>query len=197
MADYADDAAALLDALDWPSAHVVGSSFGGMVAQHLALRHPERVNRMVLACTSPGGLLPSFPLHELEKLDVEARIELKLGLLDNRWDPANDDPIPDLNSLYDILVAQMREEPDAERARGERLQLEARADHDTSNQLHKITAPTLICAGEYDDQAPLPNSQALAERIPGARLRVFHGGHLFMIQDPQAFPAMIKFLSCG
>lgn len=194
MAQYADDAAALLDALGWSRAHIVGTSFGGMVAQHLAIRHPTRVDRMVLSCTSPGGALPSFPLHELEKLDTEARIELKLGLLDNRWDPGNDDPIPGLGSFYDVLVERMRAEPDPETAAGERLQLEARAEHDAGPCLHTITAPTLVCAGEYDDQAPIANSEALVEAIPRARLAVFQGGHLFLMQDPTAFPTIVDFL---
>jgi len=55
MADYADDAAALLDYVGWGTAKVIGVSFGGMVAQELVLRHPAKVERLVLACTSPGG----------------------------------------------------------------------------------------------------------------------------------------------
>ena len=55
MSDYADDAAALLDAIGWDRCHVVGTSFGGMVAQEFALRHPGRVDRLVLNCTSSGG----------------------------------------------------------------------------------------------------------------------------------------------
>ena len=65
MFDYADDAAALCAALGWGRARVVGTSFGGMVAQHLAIRHPDLVERLVLNCTSPGGELASFPLDEL------------------------------------------------------------------------------------------------------------------------------------
>ena len=55
MAEYGEDAARLLDAVGWETARVVGVSFGGMVAQEVALRHPERVERLVLACTSSGG----------------------------------------------------------------------------------------------------------------------------------------------
>jgi pimeloyl-ACP methyl ester carboxylesterase len=55
MADYADDAAALLDALGWARAHVAGYSFGAMVAQHVAIGHGARIDRLVLAATSPGG----------------------------------------------------------------------------------------------------------------------------------------------
>ena len=194
MADYAADAAAVIEAVGWERAHLVGTSFGGMVALNLAIDFPDRVDKMVLACTSPGGPLPSFPLHTLAELDTEAAIELKLGLLDARWDPGADEPIPGLGSFYDVLIERMREEPDEETARGSRLQLEARADHDVATRLGEIRAPTLVCAGEYDDQAPLANSQALVDRIDGAELAVFQGGHLFLLQDRSAFPAIIEFL---
>lgn len=195
MDEYADDAAALMTAMGWESAHVVGSSFGGMVALNLAIRHGERIDKLVLNCTSPGGLLPSFPLHELEKLDTEAAIELKLGLYDSRWNPAADDPIPGLGRLYDDMIERMRTVPDPETKRGQLLQLEARAGHDVSRQLHHISAQTLVCAGEYDDQAPLKNSMALVEGIADARLKVFQGGHLFMVQDRTSYQTMIDFLN--
>ena len=64
MADYADDAAALLDAVGWERVRVVGVSFGGMVALELALRHPDRVTKLALCCTSPGGEGgSSYPIH--------------------------------------------------------------------------------------------------------------------------------------
>ena len=66
MQDYADDAAALLDELGWDKCHVIGVSFGGMVAQEFAIRYPERINRLVLAVTSSGAEgEASLPLHEL------------------------------------------------------------------------------------------------------------------------------------
>ncbi len=194
MDGYADDAAALIAAMGWPSAHVVGTSFGGMVALNLAIRHGEVIDRLVLNCTSPGGPLPSFPLHELDKLDSEAAIEVKLGLLDSRWNPGATEPIPGLGPFYDLMIERMRATPESEAARGSMLQLLARADHDVSTGLGRVAAPTLVCAGEYDDQAPLQNSIALVDGIPDARLRVFQGGHLFMIQDRSAFATMIDFL---
>ena len=194
MADYADDAVAVMEAMGWESANVVGTSFGGMVALNMAIHHSERIDKMVLNCTSPGGLLPSFQLHELEKLDAEASIELRLGLLDSRWNPAADDPIPGLGMFYDAMIERMRVEPDPETKRGALLQLEARAGHDVSRKLHHITAETLVCAGEYDDQAPVQNSMALVDGIANARLKVFQGGHLFLIQDRSAFRYIIDFL---
>ncbi len=194
MAGYADDAAALLDELGWEKAHVVGTSFGGMVAQHFAIRHPERLGRLVLNCTSPGGLHPSFPLHTIEELDVEARLELRLGLLDNRWDPGRDEPIPGLGAIYDRYIAGFRDERPSESQAGYLRQIEARSHHDATLGLPKITAPTLVCAGAYDDLAPPINSERLAEAIPNAELQVFDGGHLFMLQDRTSFGAMTDFL---
>jgi 3-oxoadipate enol-lactonase len=86
MADYADDAARLLDGLQWERAHVIGYSFGGMVAQELALRHPSRINRLVLAATSPGGAGgSSFPFHNLT-LTGEERARHMIPISDQRHD---------------------------------------------------------------------------------------------------------------
>src|SRR5579863_498031 len=89
MADYADDAAALMDHIGWPSAKVVGVSFGGMVAQELVLRHPAKVERLVLACTSPGGAGgASYPFHEIQHLKGEARARFLMPISDTRHDEA-------------------------------------------------------------------------------------------------------------
>ena len=75
MADYAADAAALLDHVGWDTCRVVGVSFGGMVAQELAVTSPERVERLALLCTSPGGASgASYPLHELAALPTDERV---------------------------------------------------------------------------------------------------------------------------
>ena len=77
---------------------------------------------------------------------------------------------------------------------GARRQLEARKGHDTWDRLPGVTAPTLVCAGRYDGISPLPNCEALADRIPDGRLEVFEGGHLFMLEDARAWPTIITFL---
>ena len=79
MAQYAADAAAVLDAVGWRSARVVGVSFGGMVAQELAVTNPERTERLALVCTSPGGASPSYPLHELAEIGEDERAALRTG----------------------------------------------------------------------------------------------------------------------
>ena len=127
-------------------------------------------------------------------MDVEAAIEMKLGLFDSRWNPGADDPIPGLGAVYDQMIEGMRQEPTPEAKRGYHLQLEARSHHDVLRQLHHISAQTLVCAGEFDDQAPLANSMAIVDGIDDARLKVFQGGHLFLIQDRSAFGYIIDFL---
>ena len=77
---------------------------------------------------------------------------------------------------------------------GARRQLEARAAHDTWDRLPDIACPVLIAAGRYDGIALPATQERMAARIPGATLRFFDGGHLFMIQDRTAYPAMVEFL---
>ncbi|MDP3635313.1 alpha/beta fold hydrolase [Phenylobacterium sp.] len=196
MADYADDASALMGELGIGRAHIVGVSFGGMVAQELVLRHPRRVDRLVLACTSPGGAGgASFPFHEIDHLKGEARARHLTPISDTRRDAAWAEANPD---TYRQIIAissadPYGEEPDHEM--GARRQLEARAHHDTWDRLDQIEAPTLIAAGRYDGIALPATQENLASRIRGSVLRFFEGGHLFMIQDRTATATMIRFLN--
>jgi len=193
MADYADDAAALLAALDWQRAAVIGVSFGGMVAQELALRHPQFIQTLVLCCTSAGGAGgASYPLHELVDLPDDERLVRQLALSDQRRDAAWRTAHPD---ELQRLLAFARQAQRADRnAAGAALQLGARAGHDTWDRLAQIRMPVLLAGGRYDGIAPVDNMQALAGQIPGAELQLFEGGHLFMIQDKTAYPAIIDWL---
>ncbi len=76
-------------------------------------------------------------------------------------------------------------------------QLEARAKHDTWDRLGNIACPTLTAAGKYDGIALPATQEKLAARIPGAELQWFEGGHMFMIQDRAAYPAITAFLQAG
>jgi 3-oxoadipate enol-lactonase len=198
MADYGDDAAGLMDALGWDTARVIGVSFGGMVAQELALRHPRRVSRLVLACASPGGAGgASYPFHQIEHLKGEARARHLIPISDTRHDAAWAAAHPEAHAQMVALGAADPYADEAGHAAGAHRQLEARAGHDTWRRLDRIACPTLIAAGRHDGIA-LPRAQeGMAARIPGARLRFFDGGHLFMLQDRAALPAMIAFLNEG
>ena len=194
MAEYADDAAALVAALGWDRCHVLGTSFGGMVALNLAVRHPDLIERLVVCCTSPGGTAASYPLHELADLDPDEAFATRMRIIDRRWDPDAEEPMPGLGRFYDLMVEGSRAVPGAAAAAGMERQLRARAGHDVVADLGTIMCPTLVCAGEFDDLAPLENSRLLADRIPNAELRTFDGGHMFMVQDRSAYPAIIEFL---
>ena len=195
MADYADDAAGLMDSLGWDEALVIGVSFGGMVAQELALRHPTKVKRLVLACTSPGGAGgASFPFHEIGHLTGEARAKHLIPISDTRRDAAWAAANPDEHAAFVAMAATDPYADEPGRAAGAHRQIEARADHAAWDRLPQIACPTLIAAGRYDGIA-LPATQGpMAARIPGAQLAWFDGGHMFMIQDRAAYPAMIGFL---
>jgi 3-oxoadipate enol-lactonase len=195
MADYADDAARLMDQVGWESALVVGVSFGGMVAQELVLRHPGKVRRLVLACTSPGGAGgASFAFHEIEHLKGEDRARHLIPISDTRRDAAWAKANPDQYAQFVALGAADPFADEPGHAMGARRQLEARAKHDTWDRLPTIICPVMIAAGRYDGIA-LPEAQHnMAGRIPGAQLQFFEGGHLFMLQDRAATPAMAAFL---
>jgi 3-oxoadipate enol-lactonase len=195
MADYADDAARLMEAMGWDSARVIGVSFGGMVAQEFVLRHPKKVERLVLGCTSPGGAGgASYPFHSIEHMGREERARHMIPINDTRrdaaWQKANAEQ-------YEQFVALAAADPYAGepgRAMGYHRQLAARSHHDTYDRLGQIDCPVLIAAGAYDGIA-LPAAQhAMHDRIKGSRLAFFEGGHLFMIQDRAAMPAMVEFL---
>jgi len=197
MADYGDDAAGLMDALDWDEALVVGVSFGGMVAQELVLRHPGRVRALVLACTSPGGAGgASYPFHEIEHLKGEARGRHLMPISDTRRDAAWAKAEPE---RFELFLAMASADPpgigEPGHEMGAHRQLEARAGHDTWDRLPEIACPVMVAGGRYDGVALPVTQEKMAARIPGAKLQFFEGGHLFMIQDRTAIPAMAVFLT--
>lgn len=197
MADYADDANALLDAVMWNRCLVMGISFGGMVAQEFALRYSHRVERLVLACTSSGAAGgASYPLHEVADLPVEDYVRRVLQLSDTRRDAAWQAANPaQFQALLDQTLRGLQvgaDEPG--RHIGFRRQLEARARHNTYERLPTLRMPVYLCGGRYDGIATPANLEAIQKQIPGARLELFEGGHLFFIQDPRAFDRIVAFL---
>ena len=173
---------------------MVGTSFGGMVAQHLAIRHPELVERMVLNCTSPGGDAASYPLHEQQFLATGDRVEMWLTLFDIRYVAGGGGEIKGLGRFTEILRENYARSRTGDAAIGFDRQLEARRHHDVNDQLGSIVAPTLVCAGRFDGIAPVANSKRIVAAIPDAELAVFDGGHVFMLQDPAAVVAARDFL---
>ena len=197
MADFANDAAAVLDAIGWQRCRVLGVSFGGMVAQEFALRYPQRVERLALVCTSSGEAGgSSYPLIEFADLSPEQRALRMFEVSDVRlrraWQAEHADEVQAAVGA----TAQRLPSDEQGRLRHRRL-LEARSEMDAHDRLPSIAVPTLIAGGRYDGIAPPQNQDALARQIPGARLEMFDGGHGFFATVPQALPAVLDFLAEG
>ena len=164
-----------------------------MVAQEVAIRHPERVRRLVLACTSAGGAGgASYPLHELVELSPEERSAVRMELIDTRWDEAWRQANPRWCSCSASAWA-WRGRRGTPRGPHQPAGGPGRARHGRPPGRHHC--PTLVCGGRFDGIAPPANSEFLARAIPGARLAMFDGGHGFFMQDPAALPAIIGFLA--
>ena len=193
MADLAADAAGLLEIAGWDACRVLGVSFGGMVAQEFAVTRPDQVERLALACTSPGGGGgSSYPLQDLQGLPPGQRAAAQLTLADSRWDERWLQAHPADRALAGRLAANQDQQDPAAAAR--EAQLAARAGHDVWDRLGAITCPTLVGYGDYDGIAPAQNSAAITSRIRGSELRGYEGGHLFLFQDPAALPDFEAFL---
>jgi len=196
MADHAADALALMDHVGWASCRVTGVSFGGMVAQELAVTAPERVERLALLCTSPGGAGgSSYPLHELADLSVDEKLARYPLLLDTRFTPEFLASDGRGRAIAQVMTARMSADRTTEEVAAEAQQMIARRGHDVCDRLGAITCPTLVACGATDGIAPRANSEAIVSRVPSAELRVYEGGHAFFVQDRSAFPAIVEFLA--
>jgi pimeloyl-ACP methyl ester carboxylesterase len=206
--EMADDAAGLLDALHVPRAHVVGVSMGGMIAQELALRHPERVHGLVLACTYPE---PDADIERNRRFSVQqlggsitegggVQIDLKainpmdflqqlLPMVFNQAFIANELP-----KLLQVFSGALQYGFSMEAILG---QVGAVMSHKATDRLGRITAPTLVITGDADRLIPPANSDILAKGIPGAKLVKIPGGsHGFNFETPEVFNrAVLEFLA--
>ena len=196
MADYARDAIGVLDALGWDRAHIVGYSFGGMVAQEVAIGWPARIERLVLAATSPGGTGgASYPVERLLSLPPYERARRGLEVADTRFTPQFQEEHPD--EARQRIERRMRaqtefmDEPGARQ--GLEAQLGARAQHDTVDRLHQIIAPTLILGGNHDGQASRTGQALMHEQIPQTTFRTVPGGHNFIFENSDCYQEIITF----
>jgi 3-oxoadipate enol-lactonase len=195
MADVAADMAAVLDDIGWDRTALAGLSYGGMVAQEFAVTFPDRLDRLALLATSPGGVFASYPLDTLADLPAEEFATRSLKLADRRWTPEWFAAHPEDAALLTALATDMSADETEAQTRGRLLQLQARRGHDVLDRLHRVTCPTFVGSGRYDDIAPVVNGQAIVDRITSATLRVYESaGHLFLLQDPAAWPEITAFL---
>jgi 3-oxoadipate enol-lactonase len=195
IAMFADDLAGLLDALGLARAHVVGASMGGFIAQEFALRHPERLDRLVLCCTSPGGPqsvpIPPETVAVLAQRTGDPRVDLERFLAYSTSEFYRTAHPDDIEAHIAWRVAHPQPVYAYHR------QLAAAASHDAADRLREIQAPTLICHGTADRIVPSANARILAERIPQSRLHLFEdGSHQFFWEQADVFNRLvIEFLT--
>ena len=175
----AGDTIALMDHLAIEKAHIVAGSMGGMIAQEMAIDHPQRVNKLVLFCTTAGGqpwrdvlsdmIEASDPGWNRSKPDLTGA-KLQKFMVDIASRSFN-------GALYRLLVMPLvKLQAMLGKVEVPVGQLEAMISHNTLERLDKIQAPTLVLAGGKDRVMPAHSSEALASGIKGAKLVVVKEG---------------------
>lgn len=180
----AADTLGLMDALNLEQAYVMGLSMGGMIAQELAICHPNRIRGLVLVCTHCGGTEQVRPSAEVSALFKEMIFEntpeAKVKAASTLFDRQTLEHSPEILAYYSQVSMKHP-------AKAEILikQWQAVLQHDTFDRLPQITAPTLVITGTEDLLIPPRNSKILAEKIPRAELRIIPGGgHQVLIEQP-------------
>jgi pimeloyl-ACP methyl ester carboxylesterase len=199
MATLADDVAAVLDAAGAGKAIVVGISLGGMIAQHVALRHSDRVAGLVLLATTAGVPHARLPkaraLATLLGLPIAGRFrpQAQVGRALARLLLAEKD-VPRARELLSQWPAAMRAEPMLPRSYF--AQLAAVVTHSTGSRLRRITCPTVVVTGDEDILIPPSNSRMIAKLVPGAHLDVVREcGHAIPASDPECIERALARLS--
>jgi len=189
-----DGALALLDGAGAEEAHVVGLSFGAVIAQQLALRHRRRVRSLVLCSSSAGGELHVPPdeavrdfIDRLPRLPGEEGLWASVPYLYATATCRHHAP-----SIGEDIAQRLRGplDPDAYR-----VQHAVARDHDAGARVAGIMAPTLVVHGQHDRVLPVENGRLLARAIPGAKLITLPGGaHAFPTDVPEVNRQIVKFL---
>jgi 3-oxoadipate enol-lactonase len=182
--DFSSDVLRVLDHFKQAKAHLVGLSMGGRIARNFALRHPERVARLVLANTTPG--FDALTPDEVEKFVAERKNrspESMKALISAHARPG----------AYEDLLASFT----ALRQPSYLKTLEASVSQDRAAPIERIRAPTLVITSDEDKVYPPSIARAMVKRIPGARLAVISGaGHLSNLEQPGQFnEVVLRFLS--
>jgi pimeloyl-ACP methyl ester carboxylesterase len=192
IVELADDAADLLGALGISSAHVLGISMGGMVAQELALRHPERVRALALGCTycgGPGSMLT--PPEVLQRLTEAMMSGDRERAVRTAWEINVSPTMAADESAYAAFTGIL-----SSRAVAVPVivaQMQAISNHDTSARLSGLQLPTLIVHGTADQLLPVQNAHVIASHIDAARLELLDGiGHLFFWEQPERSAELIR-----
>jgi pimeloyl-ACP methyl ester carboxylesterase len=192
MDTFVEDVRTVLDALEIEKTNVLGASFGGFVAQEFALEFPERIDKLILACTTAGGVHHVKPDIEILRsfspdpnLTVGERIRKFIR-------PAFTDKFNAENAEEVEKVCQMRESNEVDDA-VYFAQLQVAFSFDTSEKLSAIKNETLIITGDKDSVVPMENSINLAEKLPKTTLKIIeNGSHMFFVENAAEFNRAVK-----
>lgn len=192
MQTFVEDVSAILDELEIEKANVLGASFGGFVAQEFALKFPERIDKLILACTTAGGknhvkpdieILRSFSPDPTLPLGEKIRRFIRPAFT-NEFNLKNADEVE--------KVCQLREQNVVSDA-VYMAQLQVAFSLDTESRLGEIDCETLVIIGDKDSVVPPKNSLNLAKKIPNAKLEIIeNGSHLFFIENAGEFNEIVS-----
>jgi pimeloyl-ACP methyl ester carboxylesterase len=194
VGQMADDVIAVLDAAGEERAHIYGTSLGGMVAQEVAIRHPARVNALVLGATTAGGTRNVLANGQTLTFFVRAGA---MAPEEAEWAAVPYNHGEETRRLHGERIAEdiahRLEFPTDTLAYVH--QTAAAASHSTVSRLRRITAPTLVVHGENDAVVPPKNADVLAGAIPDAELKLWPGaGHVYTTDEPRADHHVARFL---
>jgi pimeloyl-ACP methyl ester carboxylesterase len=198
IADMADDIAGLLDGLDVKRAHVLGLSMGGMIAQQFALRHPARIERLVLAgCGAAPALVAFDPIRAWAWLKHNDARGEAFACEQFTW--LFSTAFRRNRAAVEQTIALLSSNPHPVTAEGYQRQADAYLAYDALDQLANVLAPTLMVVGEQDLLTPPWVCEEVTRSIPGARFEVIEGdgaSHLVAIERPDDFNALVtRFLA--
>lgn len=185
---FADDSIELLDYLKIPKAHILGHGMGGFIAQEIAIRHPERVLKLVLECTAPYSTIRNNQLYQIFEELIENKIDKALWFKNFYYWIYSHKFVTD-NKFFDALIQFNIKYPYAQSNIGFKRQIEALNKFDSRTRLSKITAETLVVIGEDDILIRAKDAEKLYQGITMASYPVFieQCAHSIHNEDPKTF----------
>jgi pimeloyl-ACP methyl ester carboxylesterase len=192
IAEMAADTAELLAALEIEQAHVMGISMGGMIAQELAIAHPEQLRSLTVGCSYCGGEGSQLMAPSNFRKLVEATSSGNQDLVFEAMYELNLSPgFRAEESRFAAFSEMAGALPSPRETIG--FQLQAIISHNTQERLPQISAPTLVIHGTADQVLGYPNGPLIASRIPGARLETYEDvGHMFWWEQPEHTAELLR-----
>ena len=208
METVADDIKCLMDHLKIEKAHLAGHSFGGMIAQHFALKYPNRLDKLILMATFPNLPLDKSGLEMYKRSQLEnyeAKVKdftkafydkMKQRFTRGFYKEIVEDPAKMFHGLFSTEnLIEFENSKGTSKPQDILNQIEAIAKHNTVDKLHKIKNEVLILAGEKDRIVSKIASNVLQDKIPNSTLIILKGSHFFPLeQAPEVNQIIIDFL---